>query len=334
MRNYILLLELFNEPKNTQLMKQSVNLYALMYYKIFDLLLIQSYLEKKEDKFINPLFTAPAQVHKIEKIDSNVELTIRALKDEHDAIAIELIRNLLPNEIEIAYSHIKPQFLSPKIHGPGWDNWSFSYSLPIQERIEKRREKTISKARKLYASLQQYDFNQKKILFLGCGDGDEIEAFLNTLNVTDAKIVGIDQSAAAISNCGSIKDKYANHDISFLRLNLENVSEISGEKFDFIFALGLFDRETLSFEDGQGILQNIRSNLTFDTFIVSGYSFELFTRANYQDLGFDVMATCEPSTMYTNNSSFFYVLKKASQSTKKISDQVSMQSLEFHGSCE
>jgi hypothetical protein len=323
------LLELFADPSNTQLMKQPINLYALKYLKIQDLLLVHSFYHKTQDRSENILFAAPVLAHKIHKSVDNVELTIRALKDEYTERAISLVRALDKREVEVAYSHLHPSIVSPKLQKDGWDNWVFSYNASFEEKLKRRQQKNIKKANDLYRNFTNGDFNNKKVLFLGCGDGDEITAFLSYFELEECSILGIDQSAAAIEHCKKVRPPSERVTLNFIRRDISDLHNLTDKQFDYIFAIGLFDRETLSFTEGQSVIKKIKESIQFHTLVTSAYAFELFSAEDYTTLGFDVVATCEPQTLYTQHASFFYILRNTPRIAAIGEDVVAQESLRF-----
>lgn len=327
MQNLIQLLELLNDRDKTQLMKQEVDLIGIKYLRIDGLDLIHSYYERTNDNFANPTFGAPAQVVKVEKTNSGAAITILSLKDEYDAQAIELVRGMEEHEIEIVFSHIRPSYLAPKIHADGWNNWVFSGNQSFEEKLQKRKEKTKLRVFKLYKNLTKYDFNNKNILFLGCGDGEEVQSFLEFFEPKNSKITGIDQSEVGITNCLKLESEFNN--LNFLQLNFVDLHKLK-DQYDYIFAIGIFDRETLTFDQGKKLVTQIKENLGQGFLITTGYSFDLFSRDDYANLGFDLISSCEPKTLYTFNSNFYFVLKNnENPPILEITDEVSQNSKEF-----
>lgn len=329
MQNYTQLLRLFDYPGNTQLMRESVELQAIKYLRIGDLKLIYSYIEKKDKLFQNPHFAAPALVHQIVQRGSEAEITIKTLRDEYDQMAIQLVRTMPADQIEGAYSHIRPEYLSPRIRKDEWDDWTFSYRLGEEQKQEKRRAQTERKVTAILNCFESGYFEGKRILFFGCGDGSEVDAFIKHSSLKEADIWGIDLNEKGLDQCEQLKKVHAGIKLHFRMMDFENLSELSGESFDYIFALGIFDRETLSFGQGKMLLPDIKQKLRFDKLIIANYSFDLFSAENYRDLGYDIVRTCDPFSLYTHNTALFYELEPSDRAASEITDMVALESVAF-----
>jgi hypothetical protein len=324
------LCELLNNNSKTQLMRQDIDLIALKYYKTAELFLIHSYYEKTGSRFARHLFSAPAVLSDIKIANGTSTLTVKSLKDEFDKEAVSLIRQMKPGEVETAYSHILPDFLEPKLKNDEWDNWTFAYSLSPEEKLIRRIERNRSKAANLCRNFKASDFENKYLLFLGCGDGDEIQTFIDYYGLKNARILGIDQSKAAIKNCENVKKRFPKMQIEFRKMEFDCIEECENENFDFIFSIGIFDRETLNFNYACRLLGEIKEKLKFESLITSAYTFELFSKKNYEDLGFDVLKTCLPSALYTHDYSFFYHLKKTGNKPINIFDTTAEESRAYY----
>lgn len=328
-QNYQQLKDLLGFAGNTQLMKQTIDLYALKYIKVKDLFLVHSYFEKNGDKSHNPLFAAPALVHSIERNGDKVDLTLKTLRDIHDLPAVALARGIDANLIELAYSHLKPELLQPKIQKGKWDNWVFSYTVSDEEKLKRRIARTKRVATKLFNSIPGSDFENKNILFLGCGDGDEIETFIQHFDIKKAEIWGVDDSPEGVKNAGILLEKYSGINFQLKQMDIVNVESLKDITFDFIFAFGVIDRETLNFQDGVSLMKGLKKHINFKSLYTTAYTFELFDRGNYTDLGFQVLEGGLSSSIYTQNYSFFYHIQKSDEEGQDTPDLLAHESLSF-----
>ena len=325
MDNYTLLTEMFKDPEQTQLMMETVELVAIKYIKVNDLLLIHSYFCKEDEKYKNPLFSAPAIIHSLTRKGNKVEITIKALKDQYDQLGINLVRALKIGEIDLQFSHILPEYCCPKVKSGEWDNWVFGGDYSFEEKIKRRKEKTIKKSKLVYSQLKKFDFKNKSILFIGCGDGDEIKSFIEEFPAKNYQVTGIDESQTAISNCLKLVSDVK---LNFRKISFDQINELK-DKYDYVIALGIFDRETLSYDDAVKVLGKLATLLENAIFITSSYSFELFSAEDYQNLGFEIIQTCDPRSLYTSQTNFTFILKKISPPKDSYIDKVAENSKIF-----
>ena len=311
MSNSEKLKELFSDKANTQLMRQEIDLYGLKYIKAGDLMLLHSYYEKKDGKSLNPLFSAPALVAGIDNNSGITALTIKTLKDGLDAYGVSLVKSMQADEIEVYYTHLAEEILRPKISKSDWDNWVFSFSVPDSEKLELRKKHTRNAAAKLYRGLQSLQFENKRVLFIGSGDGDETDTLITYFALRNSEIWAIDQSRAAGQSFNQLISKHPGITFNFQLLDMEDLPSLSQKQFDIIIALGFFDRETLNEEQGKKFLKLTNENLSFSHFATSAYNFELFSKSDYERAGFRVLASSVPQSIYTKDYSFFYLLEKA-----------------------
>ena len=301
------------------------NLVGGFAYSIMNREFLYSVSFRKDDGLIYPgIYQSPISDFSIQKEADRYILTGKCLPNDLDAEAQKRIQNLRPDEIDVFVHNLSPELLDPKIRGDNWDLWitRTKSDIPLAELLVARQKKTEEKAMLMLEQLEQHlpNMSEKRILVLGCGDGREVNVVLEYLKLKDpnstCSVVAIDQSAFALGSARAhVEAQNPGSNVDFRCLNFSQLNQLSNEKpFDLIIAIGVFDRETLTFEEGTNLASSTRLILKPDGLLAtSAYTYELFRRKNYEDLGFSVLQSCVPSRMFTTEHPSLYFSRNSNR---------------------
>lgn len=331
---------ILSDSSNLNLIDRSLACGGISVARYGDLRFATGFLLQDRGSFrITPL-AAPTLLDTVERV-GEVKMRIRArtVCPHRYEEANTLIQQLDPSRLETHFEYLIPRFRVPHISGTGWDRWMSDAASSSQAScLKTRRESTMELAMKLYKPARTLlgSFAGKRILFLGCGDGYELKVFLKNYGSTldGTEIYCIDQSKKAlevtqkiVANAGDQKAK-----ISIRELDFKDLVQLkSTQPFSFAVALGIFDRETLTFEQGVLLARNLRETIAPDCLMgASAYSFELFHRQHYQALGFDILQSGDPSTFFSQKAAqTFYICRNSTRTATALSDEVGQTSKGF-----
>ncbi len=316
-------------PANLQEMTLARKIAGVFGLRIGDLEFLHSVIETNDDGSKRPIvIAAPALGISIESTKSNQRITSACSRPSVANTAIAAARLLGPTDAEVFIHNLEPELLRPKFSGKQWDFWGTgskdqSKTDIIAHRQAETREKTTTLLKALESRQGINSF--KNILFLGCGDGCDVNAFLAFTGGqrNDVKITAIDQSQVALQTAKDLNQRlFPASNINFNQLDFNNLFSIASEgPFDLVIAVGVFDRETLNFDEGTRLGSHLRMIMKTEGVLAStAYGYELFEKQNYSDLGYQVFQSCIPSRLFTNQYPTIYLMRNTTSAIKSSED--------------
>ncbi len=253
--------------------------------------------------------------------------------------AMNAARNLSGTDVEVFIHNLKPDLLVPKFKGTQWDAWGTGDPTAPKEKIlAERQEKTrgltatILQELEKHCSLDQF----KNVLFLGCGDGCDVETYLSYVQQRTfrAKITAFDQSAFALETAKKrIAQRFSPSAVDFCRLEFSDVPSLASKgPFDLVIGVGIFDRETLKFDEGLRLGSYVRLLMTRNGILTaSAYGYELFEAQHYKALGFQVLQSAVPSRLFTSEYPCLYIVKNSDAPISQADDLAAARSHRIWG---
>lgn len=229
----------------------------------------------------------------------------RFREDEGDRI-IQLLRSANPAQTECKDHLLHPQLAHPQIRGKEWSTWRLVKGDLTAEFDQHRPSIDL-----VMAESEPYLRDDLNMVFLACGMGFELRAFCNLFRekFPNMKITGTDFNTKLLGVARELL--HEDDEVTLIRGNLRNLPRYFKEgKVDLAIGIGLFDTQTLEWNEGLDILARVRHVLADGGHaIFTSYGPELFNRNHYNRLGFKVEASSRPDLFFTGQKSDVYVVQ-------------------------
>lgn len=202
---------------------------------------------------------------------------------------IPVILSSDPSKIESSARCTTKQWTLPHIEQGRWDNWSMGGTFDAHlSLVEKSSNLVASTIRKL-------NLRPKNILFVGCGRCFEVIDFIQHFKdqLRGANIICMDSSHVQLAYADDLDIRDCATALGArILLARENFFEF-GEKYksfkpDLIIGQGVFDRATLTRNQGYKLAEQIRIISSPDTVgLFTAYGLNLFDLAAWRSAGFN-----------------------------------------------
>lgn len=228
--------------------------------------------------------------------DNSGCLTLEYIRPNYESALIQnQIVAAAPADLEIVCRGLTTAWKNPHLKQGNWDNWD------VGSNSAESSLATLESSNAVAQAILEFNLSPKNILFLGCGRCLEIHHFLNVFRDTfaGANLTGIDSSTKQLELAKKLGTAQAVNNFGMtLELIAGNLFELSpsitkGQKFDLVISQGIFDRATLTQEQGETVFAGLTSLLKPGaTCISTAYGPNLFELADWRRLGAKPIAGC------------------------------------------
>ena len=325
---------LLTEQRFTQPIMEKQEFQGVGYIDFAGMKSLSALFVEKDGKLGPIIFVAPCTDFQIKRDGSQMEVHSRLLSQEFFSDFMNAVHNFKVEEVEFVLHHLKPGLLTPVISGKGWDVWGFGNQGESGEScLQNRQAETRKKTKVMINELKKHKPSYQNILFLGCGDGIDVRTFLENegRNLVRSRITAIDLSKFALDSaefiCRDAKSK-VDASVNFKQVDFDNITSLCSEgPFDLVISVGIFDRETLSFEQGVDLASKLRMLIKPEGLLTSSaYAFELFEKKNYQDLGYVPLQCAVTEHLFTEKYIPLYIMKNSLSAIRQTEDFVASRS--------
>ena len=254
-----------------------------------------------------PVLYLGAELH-----EDGIHIAHASFDKENKERVIYLLQSAHHLSVERLAHYPHPLLAHPSMHGDMWAGWTASggtFEQDLEGKVPYTKA-TIEQAMRYLPDLMRYKYGRDtNIAVLACGEGPELLALANLLEQRpDVKLLGIDQNAQMLKRVRGVLPSR----VDLKRLDLKDLSKkVKPNSIDMVIAIGLFDMQTLEWQDGVNILGEVRRVLKEDGYgVFASYGLKLFSRTHYQQLGFEVKKCSNPSTFFSRTCPEPYVVQK------------------------
>lgn len=221
---------------------------------------------------------------------------------------MQLYQSIPSHQLELSFRHIHPSLAFPRLRDHNWDTWTL-----IGKNTSDKTLKLLLDACQPFLCSPSGEQVQAPmtITFLGCGDGREIEAFVERYGTAGYHLVGIDQSQRLIE----LARQRLGDTATLYHRDLNQLPEIvAPQSIDLFFVLGVFDAQTLDARQAVQISNNLQPCLKPGAIGFSAsYGAHLLAGVDYRNLGYDVLSGVLKPRLFSNSYPDVYVIENSTR---------------------